>query len=112
MDTQQSGVEGFLELVLITPCRLDLLDELRRSRGFGLIRASRCKVLPEERVVDVTTSVEFDALLYGDLRGDVGGGNSLGLGLEKPVQIGDVRLVVFAVVELHDLGGDVRLQRL
>ncbi len=60
----------------------------------------------------MSASVELDALLYGDLRGDVGGRDSFGLGLEETVQVGDVSLVVLAVVQLHDLGGDVRLQRL
>ena len=38
--------------------------------------------------------------------------NSFSLGLESGVQVGDVRLVVLAVMQFHDLGGDVGFQRL
>ena len=56
------------------------------------------------------TGVELDSLLYGNLRSDVGSRNGLSLCLEQTVQVGDVGLVVFAVVQLHDLSGNVRLQ--
>ena len=58
----------------------------------------------------MATSVELDALLYEDLRGNVGCRDSFSLILEKAVQVGDVRLMVLAVVQLHNLGGDMRLQ--
>lgn len=51
--------------------------------------------------------VEFDGLLDADLGWDVGGVDGVGLRLEEGVEVGDVGLVVLAVVQGHDLGGDV-----
>lgn len=51
--------------------------------------------------------VEFDGLLNADLGWDVGGVDGVGLRLEEGVEVGDVGLVVLAVVQGHDLGGDV-----
>lgn len=64
------------------------------------------KILPEERVVDVSTTMEIDQWLKGDLCGDV----FLGLGslelLGSCVEAVDICLVVILVVEFHDLAGD------
>ena len=70
-----------------------------------------CKVLPEQGVIDVSTTVEVDQWLQGNLggnillflcRGDLFGGS---------VEAVDVGLVVVLVVKLHDLARDGRLQR-
>ena len=58
------------------------------------------------------TGVELDTLLDADLGCYVGGVHGAGLGFEEVVEVGDVGLVVLAVVEFHDLGGDVGFQRL
>lgn len=107
---QQRCVERLLELVLVTPYRLDLPDELGGRGALCFGRACWSQILPEERVVDMPTSVELDALLERDLRRDVGSVHSLSLTLECSIQIRDVRLVVLAMVQLHDLGGDVGFQ--
>ena len=68
------------------------------------------KVLPEEGVVKVTTAVEVD----GGLKGDLGSNVALVLGflelLNRVVVVGHVGVVVVLVVDLHDLAGDGGLQ--
>lgn len=64
------------------------------------------QVLPEEGVVDVATAVELDLLLEVDELGDVVCGESGGLGGEGGVEVGDIGLVVFLVVDFHDLFAD------
>ena len=112
LDAEQRSIERLLELVFVVPDCLDLLRKLWRSRALGFRRACWSEVLPKERVVDVAPRIELDALLESDLRCDVGCVHSLGLCLEGSVQVGDVSLVVLAMVQLHDLGGDVGFQRL
>ena len=110
LEAEQCCVEGCLELGLVAPDGFDLLGELRRGRGLCFRGAGGREVLPKEGVVDVASGAELDALLEGDLRGDVGGVDGFDLGFECSVQVGDVRLVVLAVVQLHDLGRDVGFQ--
>lgn len=56
----------------------------------------------------ITSAIEVD----GGLQGDHGLGVVAGLELlQRLVEIGDVRLVVLLVVQLHDVSADVRLQR-
>ena len=57
-------------------------------------------------MVDVAAGVEFDGRLEGELGADVVGGEGGGVGGEGVVEVGDVGLVVFGVVEGHDLAGD------
>ena len=61
-------------------------------------------------MVDVTTAVEINHRLQGNLRSDIllrlGGLELLGGGVEAV----DVGLVVVLVVELHDLAGDGGLE--
>lgn len=64
------------------------------------------QVLPEEGVVDVATAVELDLLLEVDELGDVVCGEGGGLGGEGGVEVGDIGLVVFLVVDFHDLFAD------
>ena len=75
----------------------------------------------------MTTSVKLDSPLKKDnifrynqqncvhLKGDCGGhiglGHSLGQLLLGHIEVGHVGVVVLAVVKLHDLGADDRLQR-
>ena len=61
-------------------------------------------------MIDVPAAVEVDQRLQGDLSGGVGGRGCRGkLLCERVVRV-YVGLVVFAVVELHDLAGDGRLE--
>lgn len=61
-------------------------------------------------MVDVSAAVESDCVLKGNLAGDVVGGCGCGVGFESVVEVSYVCLVVFAVVEFHDLGGYAGLQ--
>ena len=78
----------------------------------GLVAAVRGQVLPEDRVVDVAAEVERQVLLVQAVDRAkvalVAGLGQLGEGVVGP---GDVGGVVLAVVQLHDLAGDVRLER-
>lgn len=78
---------------------------------FRLVATLGGKVLPEHRVVGVTTEVEREVLLQlGGLRSHRAVVAGLGQLLEGRVGAGDVGRVVLAVVQLHDLRGDVRLE--
>lgn len=74
------------------------------------ILARGCEVFPEEGVVDVAATMEVEE--GSDLRGRRGITLALCLGdrLEGAVEAVDVGLVVLAVVELHDLARDERLE--
>lgn len=75
------------------------------------LSARRRKVLPEEGVVDVSTAVEVEQGSNSGSLGEVSLALSLGDSLEGGVEAGHVGLVVLLVVKLHDLSGDVRLER-
>lgn len=60
----------------------------------------------------MAAAVELDGSLQGNLRGHVVGSNGGGVGLESTVQVGDIGLVMLAVVKLHDLCGDAGLKSL
>ena len=68
------------------------------------------QVLPEERVVDVTATVEVQHGCLGSSSLGVVLGIGLGDGLVGGVEPVDVGLVVLGVVELHDLAGNVGLK--
>ena len=71
----------------------------------------RRQVLPEERVVDVPAAVEIDGWLEGDLGGGIGGRiGGCGELFNCGVVVVYIGLVVLAVVELHYLTGDGRLE--
>ena len=79
----------------------------RTRREFTSTLRLGSKVLPEERVVDVSTAVEFECLEEGDALLGRGGGSVRLLGGVERV---DVRLVVLGMVQRHDFGADVRLE--
>lgn len=105
LDTSESGVDLALELAEAT---VGAVDSLSQGTGGGLTTTSALggKVLPEESVVEVTTTVEVD----GGLQGNLGGNVTLVLGLLELLNSGvvavDVGVVVVLVVELHDLAVD------
>ena len=76
----------------------------------GLVAALGGQVLPEDRVVDVTTEVEREVLLQQVDRVVGLTCASLVELLQGRVQAVDVVLVVLGVVQLHDLARDVRVQ--
>lgn len=98
LNAKQRSIEGLFEFVFVAPDCLYLLQELRRSRALGLRRACWREVLPKEGVVDVTTSIELDTLLQRDLNCDVRGVYRFSLCFQSSVQVGDVGLVVLAVM--------------
>ncbi|QBZ58296.1 hypothetical protein PoMZ_03242 [Pyricularia oryzae] len=107
LDAQQLGRELRLELVEAAPLLLDLRDQRGRRRGgVGVWARRRRQVLPEERVVDVAAGVEVDGREGGDAVRQL----ARRVRLERLVEVGHVGRVVLAVVQLHDLLGDVRLQ--
>lgn len=80
------------------------------GRVTAAVAGGRSQVLPEEGVVDVSTTVEVEqGRGLGGLAG-VAGGVGLGNGVEGRVEAADVGLVVLGVVQLHDLGRDVGLK--
>lgn len=72
--------------------------------------AVRSKVLPEQGVVEVTTTVEVQQRSLSSSSLVIALGLSIADGLNGSVVAVDVGLVVLGVVELHDLTGDVRLE--
>lgn len=109
LDAGQGGVHLVLELAEAAVGVVDGLSQGTR-RGLTTTSALGSQVLPEEGVVQVTTTVEVDGGLEGNLGRDV----TLGLGilqlLHGVVVVGDVGFVVVVVVQLHDLAGDRGLQ--
>src|SRR5699024_4966335 len=102
------GVEVRLELVEGAELGVDRGREL----ALGLPTTVWRHVLPEHRVVGVAAEVEREVL--AQQRGLAGDGAVVaGLGhlLERGVGGRGVGVVVLGVVPLHDLAGDVRLQR-
>lgn len=74
------------------------------------VLVGRCQVLPEQSVVDVSTTVEVEEGRDTGGLGRVALGLGLAKGLESAVEAVDVGLVVLGVVQLHDLARDVRLE--
>lgn len=109
LDARERGVELLLEGI---EAAVRVVDGGREGAGRGLAAAlgRGREVLPEERVVDVTTAVEVDERLEGDLGGDVV--LLLGFGdlLAEVVERGHVGVVVVLVVEFHDLAADGGLE--
>lgn len=97
------GVELLDELLEGAEGGDDLLGELRVAvRKDTSLSIGGCEDLPEETVVGMASSVEAQGALERVDRDDVAlGAGSLDL-LESDVQVGDVRLVVLLVVDLHD----------
>ena len=82
-----------------------------RQRTLGWLGPARTQILPEDGVVEVAAAIELDGALEADGRGHVALGRGLGELLLGHVEVTDVGGVVLAVVQLHDLGADDRLQR-
>jgi hypothetical protein len=96
-----------LELVEGAEVAVDGLGEF----AGGLAAAVGGEVLPEDGVVGVAAEVEREVLRQGtDLVGVGAVFAGLLQGVEGGVGAGDVGGVVLVVVQLHDLGGDVRLE--
>lgn len=110
LDTSQSSVEGLLERLEPTKRLINSLCKSTRWR-LTTARVLRSQVLPEQRVVDVATSVEVGQCLQGDLGLDIG--FALGTGeLLNCIIIGvDVGLMMLGMMKLHDLAGDGWLKR-
>ena len=104
------GLRGklFLKLGERAKVTLDELKELSVRRRTILRRG---KVLPENGVVDVPSAVELDRSLKGDHRGVVALHLCFRVLLHRNVKVGDVRVVVLGVVQLHDLAADDGLER-
>lgn len=62
-------------------------------------------------MIEVSAAVEIDQWLQRNRGGDVVGGLGGGQLFREGVVAGDVCLVVFRVVELHDVAGDGGLER-
>lgn len=105
LDAGQSSVHFVLELIEASVGGVNSLGQRTRwsLTTAGVLRG---QVLPEERVVQVATTVEVDGGLEGDLGRDITLGLSLLELLKGIVVVGDIGVVVVLVVELHDLAGD------
>ena len=88
----------------------ELVDR-RPELAVRLVAAVGGQVRPEHRVVDVPAEVEREALLQPVDRAERVLVAGLGQLVKGGVGAGDVRRVVLAVVQLHDLTRDVRLER-
>lgn len=104
------SVKLLLQLVETTKVTVDRILE-HTGAQLATTVLLRSQILPEQRVVDVTTSIEVDRFLKSDGRLDVllvDGFRELFFGLVESVDVG---LVVLGVVQLHDLGRDGGFER-
>lgn len=105
LNASQSSVHLGLELADATVGGVNGLGQSTR-RGLTTTGTLGGKVLPEESVVEVATTVEVDSGLESDLSSDV----ALSLGLlqllKGVVVAGHIGVVVVLVVNLHDLAGN------
>ena len=89
----------------------DGLMERRSLFGKNSSSASnRSEVLPEELVVEVTTSVEFDSLGEVDVLGVIPRLKSTSGLLEESIEIINISLVMLTVVVLHEVLGNDGLE--
>ena len=110
LNTRQCGVEFLLHGVEGAVVRVDSLGQGPRwwLAAAGVLGR---QVLPEEGMVYVAAAVEVDEGLSCDLCLDVAFLNCLGHLLGLCVERCYVGVVMLAVVELHDLAADGRLER-
>src|SRR5699024_628933 len=87
-----------------------LIDRRRQLTG-GLVTTLRGQVLPEDRVVDMTTEVERQILRQLVHIGEIARLTSRRQLLQRGVGTLDIGVVVLGVVQLHDLTRDRRRQR-
>jgi hypothetical protein len=71
LDTKSGSVDSLLQTVESTEILVDLIGERSRRREFSSSVRGRGEVLPEERVVDVSSTVELDGGLESDRLLDV-----------------------------------------
>lgn len=109
LDTSQGAVELLDERV---QAAVGLVDGLGQLARWGLTTASALggQVLPEEGVVQVTTTVEVDGGLQSDLSSDITLDLSLLELLDGGIVVVHIGLVVRIVVQFHDLSGNGWLQ--
>jgi len=100
------GVHSLLELLHGAEVADNSVLEVALFKGTSA-GGTRSKVLPEQRVVDVSSTVELESSLQRDLRCDR---VRLGVLLLGVVQTGHIGLMMLRMVEGHDLLRDVRLQ--
>lgn len=102
LDASQSSVHLVLEFAEAAVGRVDSLSQ-RAGWGVTTTSALGSEVLPEEAVVQVTTTVKVDGRLKSNLGGNVVLSLSLLELLDGGIVAVDIGLVVLRVVELHDL---------
>lgn len=71
MNSESGSVDGLLQTIESTEVLVDLISEGTGRRELSSSSGSRSEVLPEERVVDVSSSVELDSGLESDRLLDV-----------------------------------------
>ena len=111
LDTSKLGIDVANQVVEVAVVLRNGLAERRVSRG-GLTTTLGLggQVLPEETVVNVTTTVELDDIGELNLGLDITDGLGL-LDLLNGGVVGvDISLVVLGVVDLVDLAGDEGLE--
>lgn len=108
LDSSSNGVHPLFEFFNAAKVRDESLLK-GAVRELPAMLVSWRKVLPKERMVDVTSSVELQRGLQRDAFLWSSGPEEGGLCRVQTVHIG---LVVFGVVEFHDLLRDVRFEGL
>src|SRR5699024_6473987 len=107
LDAQRRRGEVIAELVERAE---ELVDRLRQLTG-GLVAALRGEVLPEDRVVRVTTEVERQILRELVHRREVTGLPRRRELLQRRVRTLHIGRMMLGVMQLHDLPGDRRSER-
>lgn len=105
LNASQSSVEFLLHIFKTSICALDLLCQ-STGRWFTTTGVLWCKVLPEQGVIQVPTTVEIDEWLQSNLCSNIVVGlcsSELVSCIVVAVHIG---LMMLAVVKLHDLTAD------
>jgi hypothetical protein len=116
LNPRRLGVHLLFQPFQSTEILVNELFEFPSTDDLAFLCSSRCQVFPKQRMVDMSSTVELDRGLKGDqlsdgrwglrLRGEGGDGGF------RSVEVGYVRLVVFGMVELHDVLDDMRLEGL
>ena len=109
LDAGQGRVDLGLEGVEAAEVALDSLGQ-RTLGDAAATLVRRGKVLPEQAVVDVASTVEVEGRGQATSLEKVTSFFGLRDGLERRVEVVDVGLVVALVVDLHDLTADMRLE--
>jgi len=109
LDGRGGGVKLLLEGIEGTEVPGDGLTKgsIRQFAADSTVGTRLGQVLPEQGVVNVTTTIEFQSSLQGN---SLLGGGSFLVSLGRGVKGVDVGLMVLRVVKLHDLLRDVGLE--